>query len=96
MPDLVALVQGFGLSAHVFADDLQVYCHFLDGKQLVASQFFRDCSKSVSRWMSSNRLKLNTHRVHPIFYEVNSYCYMCTLLYMCFPPDGKSIISRLP
>ena len=52
--DLVALVQGFGLSAHVFADDLQVYCHFLDGKEL-----FRDCSESVSHWMSSNRLKRN-------------------------------------
>ena len=57
--DLVALVQGFGVSAHVFADDLQVYCHFLDGKEQVALQLFRDCSKSVSRWMSSNRLKLN-------------------------------------
>ena len=34
--DHVALVQGFGLSAHVFADDLQVYCHFLDGKEQVA------------------------------------------------------------
>ena len=57
--DLVAMVQGFGLSAHVFADDLQVYCHFLDGKEQVALQVFRDCSESVSRWMSSNRLKLN-------------------------------------
>ena len=57
--DLVALVQGFGLSAHVFADDLQVYCHFLDGKEQIALQLFRDCSESVSRWMSSNRLKLN-------------------------------------
>ena len=56
---LVALVQGFGLSAHVFADDLHVYCHFLDGKEQVALQLFRDCSESVSRWMSSNRLKLN-------------------------------------
>ena len=36
--DLVALMQGFGLSAHVFADDLQVYCHFLDGKEQVALQ----------------------------------------------------------
>ena len=44
---------------HVFADDLQVYCHFLDGKEQVALQLFRDCSESVSRWMSSNRLKLN-------------------------------------
>ena len=57
--DLVALVQGFGLSAHIFADELQVYCHFLDGKEQVALQLFRDCSESVSRWMSSNRLKLN-------------------------------------
>ena len=47
--DLVALVQGFGLSAHVFADDLQVYCHFLDGKEQVALQLFRDCSESVCR-----------------------------------------------
>ena len=42
--DLVALVQGFGLSAHVFADDLQVYCHFPDGKEQVARQLFRDFS----------------------------------------------------
>ena len=26
---------------------------------MVALQFFRVCSESVSRWMSSNRLKLN-------------------------------------
>ena len=57
--DLVALVQGFDFSAHVFADDLQVYCHFLDGKEQVALKLFRDYSESVSRWMSSNRLKLN-------------------------------------
>ena len=57
--DLFALVQGFGLSAHAFTDDLQIYCHFLDGKEQVALQLFRDCSESVSRWMSSNCLKLN-------------------------------------
>ena len=33
---LVPLVQGLGLSAHVFADDFQVYCHFLDRKEQVA------------------------------------------------------------
>ena len=37
--DLVALLQDFGLSAHVFAIDLQVYCHFLDGKEQVALNF---------------------------------------------------------
>ena len=49
----------FQASTHIFADDLRVYCHFLDGKEQVALQLFRDCSESVSRWMSSNRLKLN-------------------------------------
>ena len=37
--DLVALVQGFGLSAHVFADDLQVYCHFLMGRNRLLCNF---------------------------------------------------------
>ena len=46
--DLVALVQDCSLSAHGFADDLQVYCHFLDGKDQVALQLVRDCSKSMS------------------------------------------------
>ena len=58
-PDLVTLVHCFGLLAHVFADDSQVYCHFLDGKEQVVLQLSRECSESVSRWMSSNRLKLN-------------------------------------
>ena len=39
--DLVALVQGFGLSAHVFADDLQVYCNFLDDKKQGCSATFQ-------------------------------------------------------
>ena len=68
--DLVALVQGFGLSAHVFADDLQVYCHFLDGKEHFALQRFRDCSESASRWMPSNRLKLNPLKTELIWLAV--------------------------
>ena len=42
-----------------YADDLQVYCHLSLGEEHVALQRFRSCSDSVSRWMSSNRLKLN-------------------------------------
>ena len=69
--DLVALVPGFGLSAHVFADDLQVYCHFLDGEEQVALQLFRDCSEYVSRWMSSNRLKLNPLKTELIWLHIS-------------------------
>ena len=44
---------------HAYADDLQVYCHMNVGSEQIMLQRFRDCADSVSRWMSSNRLKLN-------------------------------------
>ena len=57
--DLVELVRCFGLLVHAYADDLQVYCHMNVGSEQIMLQRFRDCADSVSRWMSSNRLKLN-------------------------------------
>ena len=55
--DLVGLVRTFGLFAHAYADNLQVYCHLSPEEEHAALQRFRNCSDSVSRWMSSNRLK---------------------------------------
>ena len=57
--DLVELVRSFGLLAHAYGDDLHVYCHMNVGSEQIMLQRFRDCADSVSRWMSSNRLKLN-------------------------------------
>ena len=57
--DLVGLVRTIGLFAHAYADDLQVCCHLSPGEEHLALQRFRSCSDSVSRWMSSIRLKLN-------------------------------------
>ena len=57
--DLVELVHSFGLLAHIYADDLQVYCHLNVDSEQVMLQRFSECADSVSRWMSSNRLKLN-------------------------------------
>ena len=57
--DLVGLVRSFGLFAHAYADDFQVYCHLSPGEEHVALQRVRSCSDSVSRWMSSNQLKFN-------------------------------------
>ena len=54
----------FGL----FVDDLHVYCHLSSGEEHVSLQLFRGCSDSVSRWMSSNQLKLN-----PSKSELNGY-----------------------
>ena len=40
--DLVELVRSFGLLAHAYADDLQVYCHMNVGPEQVMLQRLRD------------------------------------------------------
>ena len=65
--DLVGLIHSFGLLAHVYADDLQVYGHMNDGSEHVMLQRFSECADSVSRWMSSNRLKLNPSKTKLIW-----------------------------
>ena len=39
--DVVSLVRTFGLFAHAYADDLQVYCHLSSGEEHVALQRFK-------------------------------------------------------
>ena len=53
--------------AQAYADDLQVYCHLSPGEEHIALQRFRSCSDSVSRWMTSNRLKLNPSKAELIW-----------------------------
>ena len=72
--DLVELVRCFGLPAHAYPDDLQVYCHMNVGSEQVMHQRFRDCADSVSRWMSSNRLKLNSSIW--FFFKKNYFFYL--------------------
>ena len=69
--DLVELVRSFGLLAHAYADDLQVYCHMNVGSEQIMLHRFSECVDSVSRcsisrWMSSNRLKLNPSKTELI------------------------------
>ena len=66
--DLVELVRSFGLLAHAYADDLQVYCHMNVGSKQVMLQQFSERADSVSRWMSSNRLNLNPSKTELIWF----------------------------
>ena len=66
--DLVELVRSFGLLVHAYADDLQVYCDMNVGSEQIMLQRFRECADSVSRWMSSNRLKLNPSKTELIWF----------------------------
>ena len=66
--DFVELVRSFGLLAHAYANDLQVYCHMNVGSKQIMLQWFRDCADSVSRWMSSNWFKLNPSKTELIWF----------------------------
>ena len=70
--DLVKLVRSFGLLVHAYADDLQVYCDMNVGSEQVMLQRFSECSDSVSRWMSSNQLKLNPSKTELIWFYSGS------------------------
>ena len=52
-----------------YADNLQVYCHVnVDSEQIMLH--FRDFADSVSRWISSNRLKLNPFKTERIWFYI--------------------------
>ena len=77
--DLVELVRSFGLLAHAYADDLQVYCHMNVGSEQIMLQRFRDCADSVSLWMSLNRLKLNPSKTELIWFYSGRSCNLALL-----------------
>ena len=60
--DLVALIEGHGLSPHLYADDTQIVgsCGPTDTTSL--RHRIETCIADVGSWMSSNRLQLNTSK----------------------------------
>ena len=57
--DITSMVEGYGLKAHSYADDLQIYSHVdpSDAQSLVLQ--ISSCVESIQQWMAQNRLKLN-------------------------------------
>jgi len=57
--DFVQLIETYGLSPHLYADDTQVYGSCAPtAVALFASQIY-ECVDAVAAWMKSNRLQLN-------------------------------------
>jgi len=57
--DLVKLVQSYGFSVHLYADDIQVYGFCLPSSVDQLQMRMSACVDAVANWMSSNRLQLN-------------------------------------
>ena len=62
MADLVDIVDRHGVTLHSFADDTQLYLHCHREDTTAAAAQLTDCVVDVSRWMTANRLRLNTDK----------------------------------
>ena len=58
--ELCSLIQGHGLSPHLYADDTQIYGSCRPSALLELQNTITNCVDDVSMWMRSNRLQLNT------------------------------------
>ena len=58
--ELCSLIQGHGLSLHLYADDMQIYGSCQPSALLELQNTITNCVDDVSMWMRSNRLQLNT------------------------------------
>jgi len=57
--DLVQLIEAFGLSPHLYADDTQVYGSCAPTALALFASQISECVDAVAAWMKSNRLQLN-------------------------------------
>ena len=57
--DLVQLIETFGLSPHLYADDTQVYGSCAPTTVALLASQISECVDAVAAWMKSNKLQLN-------------------------------------
>ena len=60
--DLIALVKSYGLSPHLYAEDSQIVGSCSPSHVDMFLSVVTDCVNSVTDWMRSNRLQLNSDK----------------------------------
>ncbi len=66
---IASLIRSFGITAHCYADDTQLYVSFTPGvDETAVRERLESCIKALRGWMSSNKLKLNDQKTEFIIF----------------------------
>ena len=66
--EVLDIVHSFGLSAHAYADDTQLYFHTHPDDIAALTPRITACVAEIKNWMSSNRLQLNPDKTEFIWF----------------------------
>ena len=70
---VASLIRSFGISAHCYADDTQLYVSFTPDKdEAVVRERLEDCIAELRVWMNRNRLKLNDQKTEFIIFGTSA------------------------
>jgi len=65
--DLIMLIESYGLSPHLYADDTQVYGSCPPATADSFSLRVSECAGAISTWMKCNRLQLNPDKTEVLW-----------------------------
>lgn len=62
--EIEAIAQLYGLSIHIFADDMQLYISFRNSDALESISNIEHCLRHIKMWMATNFLKINEDKTN--------------------------------
>ena len=77
MADVTQIVMMHGISFHSYSDDSELYLHAKTDEIALTLPRVASCIDAIDRWMSSNRLKLNSDKTHHTRLEAAAFKSKC-------------------
>ena len=66
---VVSIIKSFDISVHCYADDAQLYAHFIPGEnESEVLAHMERCIDKLRKWMHQNKLKLNDKKTEFIIF----------------------------
>ena len=60
--DVIKIAESFGIQIHCYADDVQLYIHYLTTVAPIAVARLLACIGAIDNWMGLNKLKMNADK----------------------------------